>query len=1011
MSRLLAAALVALLLAPPLSAQDRAEVQPGGVATVVTTVEAGPGDTLPFAAEMAPGVRLFGPRTGRVVADTAGVARAPFTVGVPTDAPAGPFRLGTVAFGADDNAPRRELRVRVAERWDVELVLGRDTMAVTPGAVAELEYTVHSRGNAADTFDVSITPPSGWIARAAPDRLRLAPGAIARGTIRLELGRAAVPGAEHRVRVRLEGRAVRQTEFLTAVVTSRGEWLGGLAQVPASVFVGSSSTEAAEPSVALRASGEVGTGTRMTLAVRHSPSLAHPAAFRSEMAGSRLRLDLEGERWRATAGDIFMTGDIFSGPLQQGRGGQVVLRSPSAEGSAMVATPWSYGPLARSGHLARIRGEIATPAGRIGAQVSSVDRRPELLSDFRSLGAGLTYGTAAGGHQLDAAAGWARVGTGQAARSGFAGSMLYRFEWEGGMVSSRLRTVPATTRLATSHDREAFVSALVDVLPAVTLTTWGFARSSPLVDDAPYPASRGFAGGFQVALPGRSRAELTTGIRETDEVGDTLAAARTRSARARFTAPVGTLRLEADLDVGTVSGPRPHDFRNVRLGVRWQSGRQWAWAGVTRYDNGLRTPETRLDVAGTVGIRSATLRGGLNVPVHPRPNRWVSLWSGLEMPLDQKYDLLAGVEHASGRAEPTRISVGVRRDIGLPIPTRRSPVLEGVVFIDANGNRALDAGESPVPDVELHLGALKATTGADGTFRFLDRGRGTLRVVPTSLPAAATVPADVYLPERGTVAIPVVPTASLQLQLFLDRDGDGVKDEVETAADGVTVSVDGPRGSTRFGSTDGTGRIRFTGMEVGEYTVRIERPGTAPHEIRVTLEPGDRTIRTVAVPARTRRIRLQPIEPRDSTTGRGADTSIHTPSSAPADPAPDATAPDPPARAVVLFEFESAELDSGAFAHLERAVAHLRARPDATVTVAGHTDALGAAAYNLELSEGRARAVAAYLRENGIDPDRIRTRGFGETAPVADNGTAEGRARNRRVEILLGSSGAHAARR
>lgn len=860
--------LALLLLASPMAAQDQNEVQPGGVATVIAAVEAEPGDTLPFEVETAAGVRLFGARAGQVVADTAGVARVPLTMGLPAGAPAGLFVLGAVELGSGDDVQRRELRTHVAERWDVELVLGRDTVAVTAGTGTELQYSIYSRGNAADTFAVNITPPSGWVARAAPDRIHVAPGAIARGTIHLEPAGNAVPGGEHRVRLRVEGHAIRQTEFLTVVVTSRGEWLGGLTQIPASLFVGSSSTATTEPSVALRANGQVGTGTQMSLAVRHASSLSQPAAFQPEMSGSRLRLGLENERWEAAIGDIFMHDDIFSGPIQQGRGGEVVLRSPSAEGSAIVATPWSYGPLAQSGHLARIRGEVSTSVGRIGAQFSSVDRRSELFSDFRSVGAGLTYATAGAGHRLDAAAGWARVGTGQAARTGLAGSLDYRYEWEGGMVSSRFRTVPATTRLATSHDREAFVSALVDVLPTVTVTGWGFTRYSPLVDDALRPASRGFAGGVQVALPGRTRAELTGGVRQSDVVGDTLAAITTRSVRARFMAPVGALRFEADVDVGRASGPRPRDFRNLRLGVRWQSDGQWALAGITRYDNGLRAAEIRLDVAGAMRIRTATVRGGFNMPVYPTSSRWLSLWSALEMPVDRTYDLLAGIDHTSGRTEPTRISLGVRRGIGLPIPARRSPVLEGIVFIDSNGNRILDAGESPIQGVELRLGALRTATDADGAFQFFDRGRGGLRVVPSSLPENARVPADVYLPESGTVAIPVVPTASLRLELFLDRDGDSVHDEAESVADGVTVSVNGPRATTRFGSTDQAGRIRFTGLEVGEYTVRIERPGKAPHEFRVTLEPGDRTLRTVPVPARTRQIRIQPNEPPDSSSKR-----------------------------------------------------------------------------------------------------------------------------------------------
>lgn len=69
------------------------------------------------------------------------------------------------------------------------------------------------------------------------------------------------------------------------------------------------------------------------------------------------------------------------------------------------------------------------------------------------------------------------------------------------------------------------------------------------------------------------------------------------------------------------------------------------------------------------------------------------------------------------------------------------------------------------------------------------------------------------------------------------------------------------------------------------------------------------------------------------------------------------------------------------------------------VSVAGHTDSRGSAEYNQDLSERRAQQVKAYLVRKGISADIITSSGFGETQPVANNASAEGRAKNRRVEI------------
>ena len=78
----------------------------------------------------------------------------------------------------------------------------------------------------------------------------------------------------------------------------------------------------------------------------------------------------------------------------------------------------------------------------------------------------------------------------------------------------------------------------------------------------------------------------------------------------------------------------------------------------------------------------------------------------------------------------------------------------------------------------------------------------------------------------------------------------------------------------------------------------------------------------------------------------------------------------------------------------------LRANPKQRVEVNGYTDAIGSEAYNLRLSKRRAEAVVAYLESKGIAADRLIPQGFGKTNFVATNKTAEGRAQNRRVELI-----------
>lgn len=94
----------------------------------------------------------------------------------------------------------------------------------------------------------------------------------------------------------------------------------------------------------------------------------------------------------------------------------------------------------------------------------------------------------------------------------------------------------------------------------------------------------------------------------------------------------------------------------------------------------------------------------------------------------------------------------------------------------------------------------------------------------------------------------------------------------------------------------------------------------------------------------------------------------------------------------------------------EIAGALARAGSDSRILIEGHTDSDGSNEYNLELSSLRAEAVRSVLVAGGISPDRIETRGYGETRPIAPNTSASGKAQNRRVEIVIEGSAAAGAR-
>jgi len=138
----------------------------------------------------------------------------------------------------------------------------------------------------------------------------------------------------------------------------------------------------------------------------------------------------------------------------------------------------------------------------------------------------------------------------------------------------------------------------------------------------------------------------------------------------------------------------------------------------------------------------------------------------------------------------------------------------------------------------------------------------------------------------------------------------------------------------------------------------------------------------------------------------------------PPPPAPPPPPPPPPPPAPVpssekvtyaadaFFDFDKATLKPEAKAQLDDLVGKVKQINLEVIIAVGHTDSVGTDAYNQKLSVRRAEAIKTYLTSKGIEANRVYTEGKGEKQPVADNKTAAGRAKNRRVEIeVVGTRG------
>ncbi|GAB1384709.1 OmpA family protein [Burkholderiales bacterium] len=154
-----------------------------------------------------------------------------------------------------------------------------------------------------------------------------------------------------------------------------------------------------------------------------------------------------------------------------------------------------------------------------------------------------------------------------------------------------------------------------------------------------------------------------------------------------------------------------------------------------------------------------------------------------------------------------------------------------------------------------------------------------------------------------------------------------------------------------------------------------------------------------------------------ATAAPGCDGALEAPKAAAPAPAAAAPAPAPAAApapapapcsvaaqkvtyaADAFFDFDKSVLKPEGRAKLDDLVSKIQGINLEVIIAVGHTDSVGSDAYNQKLSVRRAEAVKAYLISKGIERNRIYTEGKGEKQPVADNRTAEGRAKNRRVEV------------
>jgi outer membrane protein OmpA-like peptidoglycan-associated protein len=270
---------------------------------------------------------------------------------------------------------------------------------------------------------------------------------------------------------------------------------------------------------------------------------------------------------------------------------------------------------------------------------------------------------------------------------------------------------------------------------------------------------------------------------------------------------------------------------------------------------------------------------------------------------------------------------------------------------------------------------------------------------------------------EGHVSLDILAANALPEPVALNASGVALEDdaggryELEPPADRPTLEVPG------HGTL--TGRLRFTGVPeaaAGTLTLTLndgsdgpvgnadqpltDRPLVVLESIPLPdrdAQPDERAAPASEVSAGTLEPSILTVEEAVATSAERVRELLVEFDAEPVEDGILVTFPDD-----VLFDFDRADITPEGAEVLERIHEVLVYYDEAPVRIHGHTDSVGDPGYNQQLSERRAEAVRAYLVDRlGVPGDRLTTRGFGETRPVASNDTEEGRALNRRVEVLV----------
>ncbi|MEJ2484030.1 MAG: hypothetical protein P8049_13200, partial [Gemmatimonadota bacterium] len=293
----MAAAMAPGVLAQQPSARSgEIQFEAGAVATVPVVVpeeyarrqlsDADSGEILlNYSVGLTPGFRLIGDRNGSISWRDGERAVLLLTIQLPPTAPGGKTNVGSVQFADGENlGPQVAVAVNVAHTREFEIAARSAAVSVEPGSDLEIEYELHGSGNVGDTVMISLEPGPGFDPSTEIQSLWLPAFGSRSGRIMARVAPDAEPGSE--LHLRVLGRNGERQEKATVRVFVRGPegLLPGLAQVPASIFLGSTLTSVGgqtsnDPLFGISGRGEVARNTEVLFSFRSGDSRSSSFVF------------------------------------------------------------------------------------------------------------------------------------------------------------------------------------------------------------------------------------------------------------------------------------------------------------------------------------------------------------------------------------------------------------------------------------------------------------------------------------------------------------------------------------------------------------------------------------------------------------------------------------------------------------------------------------------------------------------------------------------------------------